>query len=60
MKAEIDDTGAIILTAENSFERYALEKWEAGNWIRQPDQYRMEEAHWRGSALKLAFQRSES
>lgn len=57
MKAEMDDDGVITLTPESSIEVYALKAWYKTARVEQQDLYRIENHHWRGSRLKVNYEK---
>lgn len=51
MKTTINESGAIVIQAENSVEAYALQCWSDKALIEITDLKRCEATHWCGSKL---------
>jgi len=53
MIAKISKNGILTILAENTTEEYALEQWKNKNYIKQKDEIRLEEGHYRKSSLAI-------
>lgn len=54
MKATINESGAIVIRAENSVEAYALRCYQESAKVEITDLKRCETSYWRGSKLIIA------
>lgn len=53
MKSTMDSQGVITLSAENSLEAFALQRWVEMAIIRVDDKMRCENHHWRSTYLVI-------